>query len=196
MPCRFTSYTTSQRQNAPQCTQHHTEGTTTNTEFRPQKQGKRLAIRAKKRYNIIYAVRPNGRCVGGCSTWTGIRDSYLPNAAAQYFVFLMSTIANFVILCKREMKETEGLLFYELKDPGMVAQHHARVFCGIHFFAGQHSFAPAGIPSSSISRCRTSSPFSLWTADRSMPWLSCPIIFRGGRFTMATRVLPTRSSGL
>ena len=60
----------------------------------------------------------------------------------------------------------------------------------------QQSFAPAGILSSTIMRFSFSSPFSLWTAEISMPQLSWPIIFRGGRFTMATRVLPTSSSGL
>ena len=59
----------------------------------------------------------------------------------------------------------------------------------------QQSLAPAGMESSTISRCSFSSPFSVWTAEISMPQLSCPIIFRGGRFTMATRVLPTKSSG-
>ena len=60
----------------------------------------------------------------------------------------------------------------------------------------QHIFAPAGILSSIISRFRRSSPFSVWTAEMSMPLDSSPIIFRGGRLTMATRVLPTSSSGL
>ena len=60
----------------------------------------------------------------------------------------------------------------------------------------QHILAPAGILSSIISRFRRSSPFSVWTAEMSMPLDSSPIIFRGGRLTMATRVLPTSSSGL
>ena len=50
--------------------------------------------------------------------------------------------------------------------------------------------------SSTMRRWSFSSPFSLWTAEISMPQLSWPIIFRGGRLTMATRVLPTSSSGL
>ncbi len=60
----------------------------------------------------------------------------------------------------------------------------------------QHILAPAGILSSIISRFKRSSPFSVWTAEMSMPLDSSPIIFRGGRLTMATRVLPTSSSGL
>ncbi len=60
----------------------------------------------------------------------------------------------------------------------------------------QQSFAPAGMASSTMIRCSFSSPFSVWTAERSMPQLSWPIIFRGGRFTMATSVLPISSSGL
>ena len=67
---------------------------------------------------------------------------------------------------------------------------------GGRFSLAQHSFAPAGILSSSMTRFSFSSPFSLWTALRSIPQLSLPIIFRGGRFTMATRVLPMSSSGL
>ena len=59
----------------------------------------------------------------------------------------------------------------------------------------QQSLAPAGMASSTMMRWSFSSPFSLWTAEISMPWLSWPIIFRGGRFTMATKVLPTSSSG-
>ena len=60
----------------------------------------------------------------------------------------------------------------------------------------QHSFAPAGMASSTMIRFSFSSPFSVWMADSSIPQLSRPIIFLGGRFTMATRVLPTSSSGL
>ena len=60
----------------------------------------------------------------------------------------------------------------------------------------QHSLAPAGIASSTITRWSFSSPCSVWTAESSMPQLSCPIILRGGRLIMATRVLPTSSSGL
>ena len=60
----------------------------------------------------------------------------------------------------------------------------------------QQSLAPAGIASSTIRRCSRSSPCSVWTAEISIPQLSWPIIFLGGRFTMATSVLPTSSSGL
>ena len=56
----------------------------------------------------------------------------------------------------------------------------------------QHSFAPAGIASSSIKRCRLS-PCS---AEISMPLDSRPIILRGARLVHATTVLPTSSSGL
>ena len=70
---------------------------------------------------------------------------------------------------------------------------------GVLFFlflsSGQHSLAPAGMESSSSSRCSFSSPFSLCTAEMSMPQEGMPIIFRTGRFRMATAVLPTRSSG-
>ena len=59
----------------------------------------------------------------------------------------------------------------------------------------QQSFAPAGMASSTMMRWSFSSPLSVWTAESSMPQLSWPIIFRGGRFTMATRVLPMSSSG-
>ena len=60
----------------------------------------------------------------------------------------------------------------------------------------QHSFAPAGMESSTMRRLSFSSPFSVWTAEISIPQLSWPIIFLGGRLTMATRVLPMSSSGL
>ena len=63
------------------------------------------------------------------------------------------------------------------------------------FFWVQHILAPAGILSSSMTRWSFSSPFSVWTAEMSIPQLSWPIIFRGGRLTMASRVLPTSSSG-
>ena len=64
------------------------------------------------------------------------------------------------------------------------------------FLFFQHSLAPAGMASSTMIRCSFSSPFSVCTALISMPWLSSPIILRGGRLTMAMRVLPTSSSGL
>ena len=67
---------------------------------------------------------------------------------------------------------------------------------GILGYFNQQSFAPAGMASSSMMRFSLSSPFSVWTADRSIPQDSRPIIFLGGRFTMATNVLPMRSSGL
>ena len=51
---------------------------------------------------------------------------------------------------------------------------------------------PAGMLPSSITKC-SCSPRS---ADRSIPQLSCPIIFRGARLVTATRVLPTSSSGV
>ena len=61
--------------------------------------------------------------------------------------------------------------------------------------APQHILAPAGMASSRITRFSRSSPPALWTAEISIPQLSRPIILRGGRLTMANRVLPTRSSG-
>ena len=63
-------------------------------------------------------------------------------------------------------------------------------------FEFQHILAPAGMASSRMRRFSFSSPRSVWTAEMSMPLDSSPIIFRGGRLTMATRVLPTSSSGL
>ena len=63
------------------------------------------------------------------------------------------------------------------------------------FRSPQHIFAPAGMASSSMTRLSFSAPFSLWTAEISMPQLSRPIILRGGRLTIASSVLPTRASG-
>ena len=54
---------------------------------------------------------------------------------------------------------------------------------------------PAGTESSSISRCSSSLPSASRTAESSMPQDSRPIIFRGGRFRMATTVLPMSCSG-
>ena len=59
----------------------------------------------------------------------------------------------------------------------------------------QHSLAPAGTLSSISIRCNFSSPFSLCTAEISMPQEGIPIIFRGGRFRMAMAVLPISCSG-
>ena len=59
----------------------------------------------------------------------------------------------------------------------------------------QHSLAPAGTLSSISIRCSFSSPFSLCTAEISMPQEGMPIIFRGGRFRMAMAVLPISCSG-
>ena len=57
--------------------------------------------------------------------------------------------------------------------------------------SAQQSCAPAGTLSSSMSRCGLPS----FSAERSMPLEGIPIILRGGRFRMATTVLPTSSSG-
>lgn len=68
-----------------------------------------------------------------------------------------------------------------------------------HFYMishSQHSFAPAGMASLTIIRFSFSSPCSVWTAESSIPQLSWPIIFLGGRLVIATSVLPMRSSGL
>ena len=59
----------------------------------------------------------------------------------------------------------------------------------------QHILAPAGILSSNMTRFSFSSPFSLWTAEISIPQLSRPIILRGGRLMIASSVLPTSCSG-
>ena len=72
-----------------------------------------------------------------------------------------------------------------------------RVACLIlnAFFRRQQSCAPAGTESSSIIRCSSSLPSFSQTAESSMPLESCPIILRGGRFRIATTVLPTSCSG-
>ena len=59
----------------------------------------------------------------------------------------------------------------------------------------QYSLAPAGMCGSTCRRCSFSAPSSLWTALSSIPQDSMPIILRGGRFTMAIKVLPSSSSG-
>ena len=71
------------------------------------------------------------------------------------------------------------------------------VGCGYTLFQkmNQYSFAPAGIRSSTIKRLRPSLPFSSCTAEISIPSESMSIILRGGRFTMAIAVFPTKSSG-
>ena len=74
-------------------------------------------------------------------------------------------------------------------------ERRGRSLFSLLFSPGQHSLAPAGMESSSSSRCSFSSPFSLCTAEMSIPQEGMPIIFRAGRFKMATAVLPTRSSG-
>ena len=57
--------------------------------------------------------------------------------------------------------------------------------------AAQQSCAPAGTLSSSMSRLSLPS----FSAERSIPLEAMPIILRGGRFRIATTVLPTSSSG-
>lgn len=74
-------------------------------------------------------------------------------------------------------------------------ERRGRSLFSLLYSPGQQSLAPAGMESSSSSRCSFSSPFSLCTAEMSMPQEGMPIIFRAGRFKMATAVLPTRSSG-
>ena len=59
----------------------------------------------------------------------------------------------------------------------------------------QQSWAPAGTLSSSMMRCSSSLPSASRTAERSIPLDIWPIIFLGGRFRMATTVLPTSCSG-
>ena len=53
-----------------------------------------------------------------------------------------------------------------------------------------------GSASSAAPAVQQEEPPAEEAAEISIPQLSWPIIFRGGRFTMATRVLPTSSSGL
>ena len=83
--------------------------------------------------------------------------------------------------------EKQQQLHFGYKKPPLRAAFH---------LPSQQSFAPAGMASSTISRCSFSSPFSLWTAEISIPQDWRPIILRGGRLIMATSVLPTSSSGL
>ena len=82
-----------------------------------------------------------------------------------------------------------------LDDRCKKRERRGRSLFSLLFSPGQQSLAPAGMESSSSSRCSFSSPFSLCTAEMSMPQEGMPIIFRGGRFKMATAVLPTSSSG-
>ena len=63
-------------------------------------------------------------------------------------------------------------------------------------FLIQQSTLPVGMESSSMTRCSSSLPFTMRTAESSMPQDSSPIILRGGRLTIAATVLPTSSSGL
>ena len=83
--------------------------------------------------------------------------------------------------------EKQQRLHFGYKKPPLRAAFH---------LPSQQSFAPAGMASSTISRCSFSSPFSLWTAEISIPQDWRPIILRGGRLIIATSVLPTSSSGL
>ena len=83
--------------------------------------------------------------------------------------------------------EKQQQLHFGYKKPPLRAAFH---------LPSQQSFAPAGMASSTISRCSFSSPFSLWTAEISIPQDWRPIILRGGRLIIATSVLPTSSSGL
>ena len=82
-----------------------------------------------------------------------------------------------------------------LDDRCKKRERRGRSLFSLLFSPGQQSLAPAGMESSSSSRCSFSSPFSLCTAEMSMPQEGMPIIFRVGRFKMATAVLPTSSSG-
>ena len=84
-------------------------------------------------------------------------------------------------------------------------QRHLKVFSSqpgtfslpavLFFFQNQYNFAPAGIRSSTISRFSPSLPSTRWVAEIIIPQESIPIIFLGGRFTIAIKVFPTSSSG-
>ena len=63
-------------------------------------------------------------------------------------------------------------------------------------FLIQQSTLPTGMLLSSMTRCSSSLPFTMRTAESSIPQDSSPIILRGGRLTIAATVLPTSSSGL
>lgn len=106
--------------------------------------------------------------------------------------------------CGRERRRSAGTRWRSL--PGSCSGGAARPFekgrkpsglaGGLPFrWFSQQSLAPAGMASSTMMRWSFSSPFSVWTAESSMPQLSWPIILRGGRLTMATKVLPMSSSG-
>lgn len=60
---------------------------------------------------------------------------------------------------------------------------------------GQQIVYPAGMASSTMIRCSFSSPSSCLTADSSIPFDCCPIIFLGARFVQASTVFPTSSCG-
>ena len=81
------------------------------------------------------------------------------------------------------------------RDPHQSVRPSGACACQSTSSRSQQSLAPAGMALSIMIRLSRSSPRSLWTAEISIPRLSKPIIFLGGKFTMATSVLPMSSSG-
>ena len=143
---------------------------------------------ASERYFVVVLMRV--RLLDGISFWSRIRESNPPPRLGKpmYYrctnpalhgscVEFLDIIASFLqksnrFLAKRKNRASGG-------RPGGI----------------QQSLAPAGMASSTMTRWSFSSPFSLCTAESSMPHDSWPIIFLGGRLTMAASVLPTRASG-
>ena len=146
-------------------------------------------------FHVILQQKKQKPCItqvihGFCPIWSRIRESNPPPRLGKpmYYrctnpalhgscVEFLDIIASFLqksnrFLAKRKNRASGG-------RPGWI----------------QQSLAPAGMASSSMTRWSFSSPFSLCTAESSMPHDSWPIIFLGGRLTMAASVLPTRASG-
>ena len=132
----------------------------------------------------------------------GRRNDNTHNVTTSFFcataLFRVSSALFFHIFSRKREKiwpaerrhgafEKQQRLHFGYKKPPLRAAFH---------LPSQQSFAPAGMASSTISRCSFSSPFSLWTAEISIPQDWRPIILRGGRLIIATSVLPTSSSGL
>ena len=100
-----------------------------------------------------------------------------------------------ILPCK--IRENTTTPTFSHKNPP-TCDEFRRMRAGLFFYSPmlhQYSFDPAGMWSSTMSRCRSSLPSFWLTALMTMPQLSMPIILRGGRLVMAMRVLPMSSSG-
>ena len=168
-------------------------------------QTKRRAQRVERLENPIKRP-PEGRSLRDVLSVNGTQNQNAFSARKRYFAFPASL---FCVLfsdkpeksmppeafrtdwcrnaCASGAFEKQQRLHFGYKKPPLRAAFHLPT---------QQSFAPAGMASSTISRCSFSSPFSLWTAEISIPQDWRPIILRGGRLIIATSVLPTSSSGL